>query len=178
MNEDGYIITASGRTFHPMRPHASEVDFGDIAHALSMLCRWNGHTSRFYSVAEHCVRVSGRVRPRDALWGLLHDAAEAYIGDTSTPVKKAVTGLAAMEHRLLDVIAEVAGLDMPLPHVVRVADRRMLVTEAKALMPGERWRELTHFGQPYNMAAEVLGWAPGVARQAFLRCLNRLITHR
>jgi hypothetical protein len=90
---NSYIITASGRRVHIFRPKMSEIDFGDIAHSLAMQCRFNGHTPRFYSVAEHCCHVHDMMfdGPEDecrALAGLLHDAAEAYIGDIVTPLKR------------------------------------------------------------------------------------------
>jgi hypothetical protein len=77
-----WIQTVSGRQFWPLAPKAEDVDIGDIAHALAMKCRYSGHTQKFYSVAEHSVHISLALlrdgwNPTTALWGLLHDAAEA-----------------------------------------------------------------------------------------------------
>lgn len=82
-----WMLTVSGKAYWPMDPREEEVDIEDIAHALSMQCRYTGHTIRFYSVAEHSLYVSYLVPQHLALEGLLHDAAEAYVGDLNRPVK-------------------------------------------------------------------------------------------
>ena len=138
----------------------------DIAHALSNTCRWTGHTSRFYSVAEHSVRVAERARELlaevghglhtqllGALWGLLHDAPEAYLVDMPRPLKGRMiisSGPGQGEcdgawWRLEDRIAStvLAGLGLgPLNRIVvaastvEIADRGLLATEARDLMHG------------------------------------------
>jgi hypothetical protein len=127
--------TASGREFWPLDPRADEVHISDIVHALSNICRFGGHSS-FYSVAQHSVLVSERCDPADALWGLLHDAAEAYIGDIVRPLKRldVCAPLRRAEKRIQEVIAERFGLTMPEPTSVHLADMRMLATEAEQLM--------------------------------------------
>src|ERR1700693_5499467 len=70
-----------------MLPNPADIRIEDIAHALSNQCRFGGHAREFYSVTEHCVRVSQHCRPEDALWGLLHDASEAYLSDVPAPLK-------------------------------------------------------------------------------------------
>src|ERR1700683_336889 len=82
-----WIVTFSGRRFYVLDPRPSDVRIEDIAHSLSLQCRFNGHVKNFYSVAQHSVLVSERCDPADALYGLLHDASEAYIGDMSAPLK-------------------------------------------------------------------------------------------
>lgn len=84
---DVYLRTCSGQ-FHPLSPRIDEVNFVDIARALANTCRWGGHTCGLYSVAEHSVLVSKLCPPEYELWGLLHDAAEAYIGDIPAPIKR------------------------------------------------------------------------------------------
>lgn len=83
-----WMMTYSGRAFWPLDPRADEIDPLDIAHALSMLCRYGGHVRRFYSVAEHCVLMSHAVAPEHALWALLHDATEAYMVDLPRPINR------------------------------------------------------------------------------------------
>jgi hypothetical protein len=95
----GWMQTFTGRQFFPMDPRPEEVDPTDIAHALSLLCRYNGHVDRFYSVAEHCVHLSYVVPPEHALWALLHDATEAYVGDMISPLKIHMPGYRAAEDR-------------------------------------------------------------------------------
>ncbi|MFG0247924.1 MAG: phosphohydrolase, partial [Phycisphaeraceae bacterium JB051] len=76
-----WIQTYTGKAFYPLREDPGIIDIRDIAHALSLQCRFNGHCSDFYSVAQHSVHVSEVVPQAFALWGLLHDAAEAYMSD-------------------------------------------------------------------------------------------------
>lgn len=89
-----WILTFSGERFYPFSPAPEEVKTKDIAHALANICRFNGHTRGFYSVAAHSVHVSRLVPPEFALEALLHDAAEAYVGDMVRPLKR---GLPAFE---------------------------------------------------------------------------------
>ncbi len=85
-----YIATYTGKQFYPLDPRPEDVCLEDIAHSLSNLCRFTGHTDtdRFYSVAQHSVICSTIVAPEAALLALLHDAAEAYLGDISRPLKR------------------------------------------------------------------------------------------
>lgn len=85
-----WIQTFTGKQFWPLAPKASDVCIEDIAHALSLKCRFGGHVKKFYSVAEHCVRVMKILKPADQLWGLMHDAAEAYLPDIAAPIKRSV----------------------------------------------------------------------------------------
>src|SRR5579872_2947230 len=87
-NNQPWIQTASGLEFPLFEPRLDAINIEDIAHGLSMICRFTGQCARFYSVAEHSVHVSHLVPREDAAWGLLHDAAEAYLGDVASPLKK------------------------------------------------------------------------------------------
>src|ERR1035441_7448066 len=84
---DGFIGTFSGLRFWPLDPDPDKILIEDIAHALAHQCRFGGHASKFYSVAEHSVHVSKLCAPKDALWGLLHDASEAYCGAVWAPAR-------------------------------------------------------------------------------------------
>ena len=81
------IITFTGKIIDPINPDPEDIDIRDIAHSLSQQCRFTGHTSEFYSVAEHSVLVSEAVPARDAALGLMHDATEAYLADLAKPIK-------------------------------------------------------------------------------------------
>jgi uncharacterized protein len=100
-----WIQTYTGKQFWPLSPLPEDIVIEDIAHALSMQCRFGGHVRTFYSVAQHSVHVSLLVEPQYALWGLLHDAAEAYLVDLPRPIKK------FSEMGLLYQEIEAAGLD-------------------------------------------------------------------
>lgn len=137
------ILTFTNRWFAPIDPRVEDIDLRDIAHSLSLLCRFNGHCRCFYSVADHSVRVSEILPPALALWGLLHDAAEAYLSDIPRPIKRRLHTFSAMEDQLLSVIMPRFGLEMPMPPEVHNADNVLLCTEMRDLM-GSRvdWRSL------------------------------------
>lgn len=134
-----WIQTYTGLVMYPLDARPAEICIEDIAHALSNLCRFTGHCRTFYSVAEHSVRVSHIVPEVDALWGLLHDATEAYLADMSRPMKRyAEFGIPyrAAEERLMAVIAARFGLKGSMPESVKRADTVLLMTEKRDLMYG------------------------------------------
>jgi 5'-deoxynucleotidase YfbR-like HD superfamily hydrolase len=103
-----WIQTYSGIKMHPLSPTEEEISIEDIAHALSNLCRFTGHCNKFYSVAQHSVLVSV-YSPRDyAMWGLLHDASEAYLNDIARPIKISdeYNTYRKIEENLMKVIAK------------------------------------------------------------------------
>lgn len=151
-----WIQTFFGRKFDVLNPRAEDVNFNDIAVSLSMQCRFNGHTSmlianefrepRFYSVAHHCVVMSREINAKAALYALLHDAAEAYIGDLANPIKQLpeFRPFKEMERRIETVIYDAAGIPWPNPETeneVKLYDLRMLLTERQQLLsePPEPW---------------------------------------
>jgi len=112
-----YITTIGGRSFNPLSPSDGDIDIRDIAHSLSMLCRANGHFSEFFSVARHCVNAAKEAAERGfgariQLLCLLHDAAEAYIGDMTRPLKRQIPLYRERENELIDRI--IAGFGIPL----------------------------------------------------------------
>lgn len=133
-----YVLTHTGLKFRHARPEPEDIDIVDIAHALSRICRYTGHVNcKHYSVAEHSVRVSFRVPKEDALEALLHDASEAYCNDISRPFKR-MPGMEAYqyyENLTSEAINKKFNL-RPEPESVQTADRRMLGTEQRDLMPG------------------------------------------
>lgn len=132
MIDDNWIQTYTGKKFWPLNPKAEDICIEDIAHALSMKCRFGGHCKRFYSVAQHSVLVSQNCK--DDRWGLMHDAAEAYMPDVASPIKHRFPLIQTMEYKLLDVIAEKFGLINLIPQDVHAADLVLLATEQRDLM--------------------------------------------
>jgi hypothetical protein len=131
---NGYIRTATGQYFNFNQPETHNFTIEEIAFSLSNLCRYTGHVE-FYSVAQHSVLVSHIVPKRFALVGLLHDAAEAYLGDVASPLKAMLADYKKVEKRVEAAIASHFGLQFPFPPEVKYADMRMLMTEKRDLMP-------------------------------------------
>lgn len=134
-----YIQTHTVQKIDLLNPRVGDINITDIAHALSHICRFVGHCDQFYSVAQHSIHVSKELPKEYALWGLLHDAAEAYIGDISQPLKRALgEKIHTIENRILKCVAEKYNLIWPIPIEIKTADTVMLATEARDLMKGGR----------------------------------------
>ena len=103
------IMTCSKKMFDPLHPAVELIDIEDIAHALSMLCRANGHFPTFYSVGQHCINCMEEARARGyslrvQLGCLLHDASEAYLSDVTRPVKAELPRYLEIEEPLQNCI--------------------------------------------------------------------------
>lgn len=128
----GTITTWSGLRVDPLAMRPEDVSIEDVAHSLARTCRYNGHVGGFLSVARHSIWVSDVLRSRGdemALWGLLHDASEAYLGDLVRPLKHSdeLHVFQEAEERLDAVIAEAFGLPFPMPAEVHDADGIVLL---------------------------------------------------
>lgn len=167
-----WIQTFTGKQFWPLDPRPEEIDIRDIAHALSMLCRYNGHCLHFYSVAEHSILVSKHVSAENALWGLLHDAAEGLgAADLLRPVKKNVSGYHKIEAGLQLATAVRFNLPVDIPAEVHEIDQRMLMDEKAVMMlpaPAPWQTDLEPVG------AKIEFMSPARAERAFLDRFNEL----
>ena len=132
-----WITTFSGKQFFPTSPRQEDIDIIDIAHHLSLINRFTGATLEPYSVAEHSVRLSYLVKPENALWGLLHDASEAYLSDMSRPVKHETEigkVYCEIEARVMEAICQKFGLASTEPEEIKLADNIMVMTEKRDLL--------------------------------------------
>lgn len=179
---DSRIQLYSGTIFDPLAPDPQLIEVEDIAHSLALQCRFSGHTFKFYSVAEHSVRVSHCFDdPHLALWGLLHDASEAYLVDVPSPLKNHKTfgsGYRAAERRLMRAVAVRFNLSWPMPDEVKKVDRRLLVTERRDLLSRVGSREERDLWTPWLTAEPLLGvispWSSTLAKIRFLKALHDL----
>lgn len=171
-----YIRTFTGRLVDPVHLTPDDVDIEDIAHALSNQCRFAGHVRRFYSVAEHSVRVMKKCS-FDPLYALLHDASEAYLVDLPRPLKyhPQFAFYKEVETHVQLQIEEKFGLVL-LPEIseeIHIADKRMLATEMLGLM--NRADSPLPF-EPYADYANVrLGLSPMEAERWFLAHYRELV---
>lgn len=151
-----WIQTYTGRKFWPLNPSASDVCIEDIAHALALKCRYTGHCREFFSIAQHSVAVSRMVPESDALWGLLHDAGEAYLPDVARPIKDRISVAifpgrdVPFEHAegcILRQIAAAFSIPYAMPPSIRSADVRCLERERRQLMgpPPQEWHTAVHW---------------------------------
>lgn len=136
--QSAVIKTRSGKYVELLMPEqmVGLIDIDDIAYALAKINRFCGHTSRLYTVAEHCLLGVPYCLRANKLEFLLHDAAEAYLGDTVGPLKRSglFEAYRALEVRWGNAIAERFGIRCELPKEIHEIDQRMLVTEQRDLM--------------------------------------------
>lgn len=168
-----WIQTASGRKVDLLRPDPEELVIEDIAHALSNICRYTGHTGSFYSVAQHSVLASYHVSDaKFALAALMHDATEAYLGDVSKPLKDILgQKYATMENRFGRILAQKFRYEYPYPVEVRVIDQDLLETEFNTVMGGKSFE---HSLGTMRLEIVMLPWEPHIAEQKFLARYDEL----
>lgn len=165
----------SGKPFYPLGAKESEIYIKDIAHALSNICRYNGHCNTFYSVAQHCVILSYLLKGDDKFTALMHDATEAYLGDMIRPLKLIDDSFNKNEDNLWKVIARRFVLPNSLSETLKYEDTRICFTERRDL--------LNHTGEcswgkemlPHEF--KINTWPPKKAKRIFLRRFNELCSH-
>lgn len=178
--------TYTGKALHLDRPLAAEICIEDIAHALSLICRFTGHVRRFYSVAEHSLLVLDIVEKDDRdmgpsykLQALLHDATEAYMSDLNKPLKSMLPEYKAIERRLWSVICEAFRIPVELPPCIKHADLVALATERRDLMtvPPFRWDIDEQNYKPSDLfkASRI---SPRLAKKKFLEAFRALHSER
>lgn len=160
------IRLRSGLYFDLVDPQPDQFTIRDIAGALSKICRFGGQCEQFYSVAEHCYHCS-MVANSVPLACLLHDAAEAFIGDVVKPLKIMLPEYAKIEQRIETVIARKYGVDFEQPEVGEI-DRAMLIVERKALfsIDGVKWHGED---EVKKLSVWIKAWEPQQAEAKFIQ---------
>lgn len=166
-----WFQTWTGVRFYPYDPRPEEIEFEDIAHHLSLLCRFNGAVREFYSVAQHSVIVARHLPPELQLWGLLHDATEAYLGDMVRPLKLGMPQYREAERKVEECIVKRFHLSpAQMPPEVKEMDNRVLYTERRDLLKVQRqWSQDI---QPLGLA--ITPWSPLEAYLQFSRLFVEL----
>jgi len=164
---NSWIQTYTGLKFFLSNPSPESIVIEDIAHSLSLLCRYNGHIEEFYSVAQHSVYVSIFCDPKYALQGLLHDASEAYLSDIPSPFKRddEFSSYRDVEKKIQTIIYEKFHCPIIEDASVKEADRRMLETEINNLhrVRHPDWQTTS---EPYNLSFKNL--LPKDAKKLFM----------
>lgn len=175
--------TSTGRKFLLLDPRPVDVCIEDIAHPLSLICRFTGHVREFYSVAQHSILVSYLCNPADAPWGLLHDASEALIGDMPRPLKyNTPVGppYREIERRIMSVICLRFGLPEEEPESVRQADAAILLAEKAQLLPGPPWPDAEEWKTRcggLSCPGRIVPAPPAAAERLFLERFRKLFPH-
>ena len=166
---DNWIQLHDGQVFDYDELSAEALTIDNIANALSKLCRFAGHVTRFYSVAEHSVYVSEHVPKKMRLAALLHDASESVLVDVPRPLKRMLPKYLDIEAKVMGLIANKYGFPWPMAHEIKVADIRMCLTESRLLTPSkaEGWGLKV---RPYRdfMRGGAIGLGSEAARLMFL----------
>ena len=167
----GWIQTYSGVQFWPLNPQINDIHIEDIAHALSLNCRFNGHCNHFYSVAEHSVLVS--LYCDNPLEGLMNDASEAYLPDIARPIKQHIKDFQKIENYLLKIIY--SRYNINFNEQTKEVDDRILLDEKQQLMnqePADWCLNVEPLGVKIN------GWSPALAKDKFLKRFKELNENR
>lgn len=175
-----HVATASGKLFDLVDPKPADISIEDIAHALSQINRFTGHTSEPYSVAQHSIACADECAQRyTGRWDLqlaclLHDAAEAYCGDVSRPLKQLIAPCyRPIEARLQAAVWNRFGIviDAETEAVIHECDDAAVMAEARDLMIGSAaW----NWGDTVPRKATAVGWHQREAKRTFLNCFHAL----
>lgn len=168
-----WMMTYTGIIYWPFIPRPQDVDIRDIAHGLSNLCRYGGQCKSFYSVAEHSWLMSYMVPAEFAFEALLHDGAEAYVGDMIVPLKRNLTHYEDVDARNEAAVRTRFELPSEKTVPVRMADEQIVTTEYETLF-GMVPRYLTWTFPPKDPRVELRLWTPEVAEQKFLERFDEL----
>lgn len=156
----GIIETLSGEKIDVFNPKPEQIHIEDIAAGLSNMARFGGQTHTFYSVAEHSVRVSLALPEEQAMWGLLHDATEAYLLDMPKPLKQVLKDYRLIETGFTIAIAQ--HFELPAAFIYALANptSELKIADEELFL----WERDT-----YQYKRGLTAWTPAQAKTRFLR---------
>jgi hypothetical protein len=181
--KNGWICTFTGKRFYPAAPCVADFDARDIAHSLSMQCRYNGHVGRFYSVAEHCLIMCEEIAYRFDFnlpwakclnlqkWALVHDAPEAYLGDLPYPLKQLpeFAFFRELEAKYPPLLASWLGLEGSTePQEVKALDLEIVASEATKLYHERHPDWILPATPTERLLSRIQGLSPAEAERAYL----------
>jgi len=164
-----WISTFSGKQFDVFNPRVEDVDIEDIAMGLANTCRFRGFVKRWYSVAEHSILMYDLLPQDLRIYGLLHDAAEAYMGDLPKPIKRGLPLIDDIETGILRCVAQKFGLQLNpfFDGRLKRMDWELCVREAEILLPNKTvgWADVAEMKLG---KIDLMGWDRIVAQEQFL----------
>lgn len=175
-----WIQTYTGRAFHYADFNDTDICIEDIAHALSMECRYGGHCAWHYSVAQHSVHVYDALEDLELpAWikrqGLMHDAPEAYLKDLPRPLKHAIDcgAYRSLDEEIWRWIAMKYRMSPDVHPTVKEVDLRLALDEkAHLLTKGEKeWTGVSASFKPLGIT--IPEWSPSRAKSEFLNRFRR-----
>lgn len=167
------LTTYTGKTFFAFDIHEEQIDIRDIAHALSFQCRFAGHSSVFYPIAQHCVYASWLVEEIFNLEALMHDSSETYLCDFPTPIKEQLPSYKKIENNTMLAIANKYNFVYPEPFQVKEIDKQLFYWECFHLFPSMNIKK-----EDLTIELEFEVWDHKKAEENFLKYFEQYSTQR
>jgi hypothetical protein len=175
------VMAGNGRLYNPFSLNCGDfADIEPIATALSRIHRFWGQTP--LTVAQHCVAMAEWFLQEEgdvtlAHWALMHEVAEAFLGDVPTPIKAVLPQYKALEKSILERMASCLRLPYPMPKEVKELDKRIMINEALTFMPNKAYWLGLHI-KPLDLPEPIQAWDNGEAKWRFIDCHKRLLKLR
>lgn len=172
--KDAWIRTYTGGKVFFFEPEKSTFEIEDVAHALSLCCRFNGATNIFYSIAQHCCVICDELPEHLKFTGLMHDASEFCLSDIPKPFKAAIDGYEEAERRFEEFLSKKFGFEYPYPTIIKDFDKKMLATEMRDYM-NVNDAKLINVNYLYPKKKKIDAWTWERSKREFL---NRYYKYR
>lgn len=174
MKANPSFTTFTGKLFYPFNPIVKDINIIDIAHSLSNLCRFTGHSKYFYSVAQHYCYACDLASNENKLEALCHDFSEAYLNDINSAVKPLLSNYKKIEENLEHLLAKKFKFRFPYPLEVKNKnkddiDNKLLYTELDQLM---------NYPNKKGYSFKIKYWSPKKAEKELLKRFYTLTNNK